>query len=1311
MNQIQQIKRTMWQFICSCLILTLSSFQVAQAQTSYFYTSENLLSSRITCISQDADGYLWVGTDCGLNRFDGYRFTEYVYQHHGKGSIKSNFITCMFSSSDGTFWVGTSKGLMRYDREHDQFVNIPTDDGENPHIASYIFTGKNQFSVGTAGHGLYRWNPQKQVLNSCNKIYPSKNQFWSRLYRDPQGNLWKSGLNDRISFFDHKTKKEKLVDTHCGLPTAFLPFGKGFLLVGMRELLVYQNGQLRSDAIDMSHLAEKPSNFRIAVRDKQGNVYVGSYGQGLFVIPRGTMQMHRVPNPTADFDLSTANIYALYIDKEDNIWVGCNRKGLLMIPSRKASFQTWRLSTQNYSMGASVSSVCPGDNGILWCVMQNVGIFGFDNIGRIVAHPNAPKNPSCIARDRQGNYWVGTDCGLYTYNPKTGASQLQATLDGEYVKNIVDGPDGKIYASTGGHGFISFDKRTKAVVNYQMTNDPENALCNNWINTMQFDHRGLLWIGTASGVSCFNPKTRHFRKHPKGSLAYSLVCVSLAELPNGDIALGGDNGLYLYHYASGSITPFPDAQALSGKMVMAILPLRNGDLWCSSSYGLWHYQKSKKSLTNYLHAPGLGTREYEPEIRLQRKDGSILFGINDGVTIFHPERLVQERWKGGTIHLCNIFVEGKPVQMGSLSNGNPIIKQKVTEASDVTVSYQDNAFSLEVTTFNYANASNTNYLYRINGGKQWYATGVGKNVISFNRLSAGDYKLEIKAIRNGVASPTKVMWIHVTPPWYHTTWAYLLYLLIVTALSWYVYKRYQYHKIQKMENDKTKVLFNATHDIRSPLTLIMSPLNKLQKRDDLDKDAKNQLNVIERNANRILNLVNQILDLRKLDCQQLHIHCQRTNLVTYIQECMKLFEYQAETRNIKLHLSCARKSLYAWIDRQNFDKVINNLVSNSFKFTGVNGNIEIILDEYKDSKTNQAFASIIVEDTGIGLDGLDVTKIFDRFYQSDKTADKNENGTGIGLNLCKMIVEMHHGNISAQNRTDRKGSLFKIILPLGNSHLLPSEIETESSSATATSSTSKPRVMVVDDDPEIGQYIESELRSYYNFTHCQNGEEAHRLLPTENFDLVISDVMMPEMDGFTLLRLIKSNNRTNHIPVIMLTSKSDVGNRLMGLEKGADAFLSKPFDVEELHLLIKNLLNNVRRLKGKFSGMQQPTEKIENVQMKGNDEVLMDRVMKAINKNLSDCDFGVEELAQEVGISRAQLHRKMKELTGIPTSEFLRNIRLEQAARILSQTDVNVTQIAYQVGFNNQSYFSTCFKRHFGLSPSEYAAKSQEGKE
>ena len=474
------------------------------------------------------------------------------------------------------------------------------------------------------------------------------------------------------------------------------------------------------------------------------------------------------------------------------------------------------------------------------------------------------------------------------------------------------------------------------------------------------------------------------------------------------------------------------------------------------------------------------------------------------------------------------------------------------------------------------------------------------------------------------------------------------------------------------------------------------------------------LETIEHNAQRILTLVNQILDVRKIDKQQLQLHCQKTDMAAFTTGVCKLFEFTAKERRIRFSFNHeTADDLEAWIDRMQFDKVITNLLSNAFKYCYDEGEVTVALRKTGDEMT------LTVADDGIGLDDNAQKHIFDRFYQGTNSRRMHIDGTGIGLNLCKMIVEMHHGRIEASNRQDARGSVFTVTLPLGYAHLKPEEMDQEQhlsrqkeiaiSTVHHSTLSSKRRVLMVDDDLEMARYVSSELSRYYQFGICANGKEGLKELLTNDYDVVVSDVMMPEMDGFTMLRMIKTNINVSHIPVIMLTSKADVANRLEGLERGADAFLAKPFDMEELHMVIENLVQGRLRLKGKYSGAQQAqADKVEQREVKGNDELLMERIMKVINKHISDSDFNVERLTQEAGISRVQLHRKMKELTGISTSEFIRNIRLEQAARLLKEQKINVTQVAFAVGFSNLAHFSTVFHKHFGVSPSDFTKMKEK---
>ena len=976
---------------------------------------------------------------------------------------------------------------------------------------------------------------------------------------------------------------------------------------------------------------------------------------------------------------------------------------MLLLPQRKPQFRSWKLADQHINIGGSLTSICSGDNGVIWCAVQNNGIFGLDAEGRLVAHPSSPQGSYILYRDKRGNYWVGTNSGLFAYNPSTGISQQKISFNNGFVNDIVDDGKGNIYVSVFSEGLWVYHSDKGQIEKFSMhDDDPKRGrLHNDWISKLMIDSKGKLWICTASGVNCYDPENDHF--HPYGwevILDYNRV-EAICETHDNKMLFGTNYGLYIYDERKAEAVPMPGAEILSNRMICSIVEDQSGDIWCSTTMGIWQYQHQKKQFVGYLLGNGLVTREYALGVAMHTPDDRIWFGISDGITSFDPSTIRNNKPILGDIHLTGLYIGSNSVNCSTLSDGRHVISEPLEKNTHMEFSYLDNTFTMEFSLLNYSNAENVFYEYRLNGSKEWSQTMAGRNRIPFTHLQPGTYVLEVRAYDNGMYTEPQIYHIVIRAPWYRSAWAYLIYILGALTVFGLILWLYIRRRKQELDEEKMKFLINATHDIRSPLTLIMSPLHKLLKR-DLDPEMKTDLKTIEHNAQRVQNLVNQILDIRKIDKQQMHLHCQETDMVQYVGNLLKSYQYTAKERGMTFRYSPALDKLNVWFDRKAIDKVVDNLLSNAFKYTYDNGEIEVRVSEGSDN-----MAELQVIDNGMGIKG-DVHKIFDRFYQGTSSRSVFIEGTGIGLNLCKMMVEMHHGTIKAANREDTQGSIFTVRLPLGIAHLTKDEmlIKEEAEKSAKPKSQSNYRIMVVDDDAEIGEYITQELGSYYRISSVTSARDALRLLlgaePEKQFDLVVSDVMMPEMDGFTMLRMIKTNMNLSHIPVVMLTSKADVGNRLEGLEKGADAFLAKPFDMDELHMVINNLIRKNLRLKGKYSGVQQQKDKVEEKKVKGNDELLMERIMKVVNEHLSDSDFNVDVLTREVGISRAQLHRKMKEMTGLPVSEFIRNIRLEQAVRLLKEQKINVTQVAYTVGFSNLAHFSTVFRKQFGVSPTEY---------
>jgi signal transduction histidine kinase/DNA-binding response OmpR family regulator len=942
----------------------------------------------------------------------------------------------------------------------------------------------------------------------------------------------------------------------------------------------------------------------------------------------------------------------------------------------------------------TISSVVGVADGLMLFVVKNHGLYLLDEKTGNTKLLQSPAGPIKVYSDFRKNVYVYGRDGIYEYDWKHQTYRLLLPANGLSLDGMQVDAAGNIYFASPGNGLYVWNRKSGKMTQYLMDDKrPHKTICNNWISEIRLDSRGWLWCATANGVSCMDTKTGYFDIILSRSLLEGKTCYSTLELSDGKIAIATEMGLYLYDRKKQQTTPWPHSESISGLRIYSLKKDARGNLWMSTAQGIWCYDSKAKSFFSFEKGNGLLTKEYLAGVVGSTSDGVICYGNSEGLTYFRPSQVKDYNEKMSAIYLSEVLLDGKMA---------PFIGDNLSVPSDFK------SIVLNFSLLDYQSVGNIVFQYRINGGK-WISNAAGDNSFNFTGLSYGHYRIEVRTYCNGKYSIyNKVIKLNVLAPWYLTVWAKLIYLSLVLGFMAAVIFIYLHKKKRDLEEAKMQFLINATHDIRSPLTLIMEPLKKLKERLGNAEEYHEDIDTMDRNAQRLLTLVNQILDKRRLDKHQMNLSCRETNLVEFSRGLVSLFTYNANLRGINIRLEMPETPVNAWIDRNKLDKAIANLLSNAFKYTPNGGEI-IFRIEKQDKKV-----LLYVIDSGKGLGKNDDAKtLFERFYQGKNSADMHLGGSGIGLNLCRSIVRLHGGDVYAHNREDGKsGACFIIELPLGKEHLKNNQIcldnvgTKKKQQRGAASRNSK--ILLVDDDIEICRYLKSELSDWYRFVICNNGKEALKQLLSGDFDLVVSDVVMPEMDGITLLRNIKGNANISHVPVIMLTSKSEISDRLEGIKLGADAYLAKPFSLEELHLTIDNLIDNVRRLKGKFTGALKQDDKVEKVEVKGYDEELMERIMKVVNENLSDSDFNVEKMCDEVGVSRTQLHRKLKEMTGVPTSEFLRNIRLNEAARLIREHKINITQVSYMVGFANNSHFSTAFKKYFGMSPTEYAARYSE---
>lgn len=1291
--------------ILVCLAQTLAS--QCLANTGKLYTSNDMSNSHVRAIVQDKYGFIWVGTYYGLNRFDGYTFSAYLCNPDDANTIQDNEIVSLYPYDKETLYVGTNRGLCRYSYATNSFERIAlTDTSDKIRISDIKEDGHRNLLIGTSGYGVYKLDVRTNAVTRLDKPFAnSVDNFYSRLYLDAQGYLWQVNHTSVVRKFRYDGKRIQLVRQYhlndvIGVCCIYAIDNKGFYLVSGYNIKKYSyaSGRFENYPIDFS--AHQGSGMvSSAFMDKRGNLWLGTSGDGAFVIPRGGRKAHKVEQKSNSFFFGNAHISDIFIDKNGNQWFGCFPKGLFLMNKDKEVFHS--LSMQDLEAGMeSVSSVMGVGNNQLMFVVKNSGLYLLDSHTGKTMRLKTPANPMLLAKDKQQRTYLYAQEGIFEYHLSSQSYQLILPSNGMSFDGIEFDDQGLFYLKSSGNGLYIWNPKTKKFKQYLMDDKhPHGTICNNWITHLRLDAKGYLWCSTTNGVSCMDTKTGRFDTMLSGTLLQGRDCQYTLGLKDGNVAIATEVGLYLYHPKSRKLEMFPHSEIIRGLKVLCLQEDAKGNLWMSTAQGIWCYDRMAKSFFSFVRGNGLITKEYLEGIDGYTDDGAICYGSADGLTYFYPAEVKDKSGKMNGVFLSNAVVDGLSVSIAA---------DKLVVASDFKT--VEMSFSL----LDYRGMDNVAFQYRINGG-DWISNPTGDNSIQFSGLSYGHYRIEVRAYSNGKYSQyNKVIELEVETPWYFSLWAIIIYILLLMMMiggGIYVYLR---KKRGDLEEAKMQFLINATHDIRSPLTLIMEPLKKLKEHLRDDAECKEDIDTIDRNAQRLLTLVNQILDKRRIDKHQMNLQCRETNLVDYTKGLVSLYAYNANLRGIKMLVDMPEKPVKVWIDRNKLDKAIANLLSNAFKYTPNGGEIIVRITTGEDNKVR-----LYVIDSGKGFAAdANTSKLFERFYQGGNSADMHLGGSGIGLNLCRSIVRLHGGEVHAENRTDGKsGACFIIELLKGKEHLKPNQIYLEETQEKGEVKVKRAqanrnnKILLVDDDIEICRFIKTELSDWYRFVICNNGKEALKQLLSGQFDLVISDVVMPEMDGITLLKNIKGNANISDVPVIMLTSKSEISDRLQGLKLGADAYLAKPFSLEELHVTIDNLIDNVRRLKGKLSGTLKQEEKVEKLNIKGYDEELMDRIMKTVNAHLDDSDFNVERMCEEVGISRTQLHRKLKEMTGVSTAEFIRNIRLNEAARLLREHKVNPTQVAFSVGFSNYSHFSTAFKKHFGMSPSDYEMNGQEEKQ
>ena len=1338
-------------------MICLFSIQ-AWAQSGKLFNTDNQLSSNFaTQVFQDKSGFIWIATRNGLNTYDGYHITVIKKDMSNFLGLNSNYINSIAQDEKEHILLGTNNSLLEFTGS--EFLKIPMLDSKGEELATYVkqvYPLKNKdVAVATSGYGIMLKKQDEQKCHAM-KGEVEKLKYILKLLEDKRGRLW-------IITEDGKLYRKET----NGKVTSHFAGTEG---VGAQDI--------QQDALGNIYLASKNqgvyllragSNVFTRIRSignlpieniyisRNNKLYIGCDGLGIYVYDPQTGFLQDNPLFSRLVNLAKSKITSIIEDNQGNIWVSMLQKGVFMQRNIQNDFNYmgFRLGNLNVIGENCVTSLSINQGNQVWVGTDKDGLYLFNIATRSVeGHFLNQSTVLTLCKDQQGRTWVGTYTDGLGYMDAAGSFHPVDLGISKSVGifDIKQDPQGNIWIATMGEGLFCLQKdgsRRNYKTKYGADNNLKiNCLPNDYLVKMAFSKDGnRVYVATSVGLACLDRKRNSWVSTFKGINCLNKNSFSHCVFVDSKdhVWYGTEDGAFCFDFRKG-IKPklYTTANGLTDNCVASITEDYQGNIWLGTIKGLNKLALKSGTITKFYAESGLQSNEFSDASVCTTQDGkTILMGGSGGLNWFQADQVRQHPWQAKVV-ISGFILNNKMVTPGMKSGSYTITDNWSTLSRDFQLSHEDNTFTLQLSTLTYNDVEQISYVYSINGDA-WRTVPAGQNELAFSHMAPGRYKYRIKAICNGYETPVKEFTITIHPAWYASIWAKLFYLLLLIAAIM-LYLRHRKHQMEdqlilqqhihaeEMGEAKIKFFMNISHEIRTPLTLIITPLLSLIK-EDKEPHRQGIYEIIRKNSERILHLINQMMDLRKIDKGQMVMRMCKTDMVSFINEEYDLFKQQAIAKSIDFEYQHDCEELPVWIDRNNFDKVIINTLSNAFKFTPTAGHILLSLTH------TDHHAYISIKDSGIGIPKDKLETIFQRFYQTPDDPNDRNVGTGIGLDLTRSLVELHYGTISARNNEGEKGSKFEhgsefiIRIPLGKDHLKPEEIieeeemkkdqnnelaeaeqeeqlaenndqpaETLNNSDTTPTSAkgAKAEIVIVEDEEDIQEYLKAQLSSDFKIRTYPNGKVALNEILKNKPDLVISDIMMPEMDGTTLCTKLKTNINTNDVPIILLTAKSREEDQLEGLQTGADAYILKPFNMDILHRNIINLLTVRRTLRNKFTGNESQNHQVEQIEMQTPDNSLMQRIMEVINENINDSDLSVDMIAQKVGISRVHLHRKMKELTNQTPHSFIRNIRLQQAAKLLKDGKQSITEVMYACGFSNSASFSTMFKNLYGCSPREY---------
>lgn len=1326
-----------------CLVAALA-FRAQTIGGQYYLNSLNirdgLSQNTVYDILQDRTGFLWFGTKDGLNRYDGTSFRIFKYDRTDKYSIGNNYILALYEDIEGNIWVGTDVGLYIYYPEKDIFEPFKQPSTANTTIdyAAAMITGDKNGDIWITAErqGLFHYNLHtKELKHYSLKEFPFLTSNVHCVAFDNSGTTWiygnglfysKDGLQTIHPFVSSDGKKVfegdpiakvllgaynclYLASVGGGIKEVNLGSGKvrNLLLadergerIWCRELMFFSDDELwigsesgiyiynlrtdkyvhlRSSMYDPYSLSDNA--IYSLCKDREGGVWIGSYFGGVNYYPHTYTSFERYYPKGGENSLHGKRIREFCQDNYGKLWVGTEDGGLNRFDPATKEFSFFAPS-----LGfTNVHGLCSvGDE--LWVGTFSKGLKVIDTrtgvIKRSYHYDGSPyslndNNVFAICKTAAGDIYVGTGCGLMRYNRQQDNFETIPELFGVFVYDIKEDTGGNLWLATYVSGVFRYDVGKKKWINYVHDEKDERSISNNKVLSIFEDSRRNVWLTTQGrGICLFHPETESF-------------------------------------------TRYDTSNGLPNDVVYQMVEDESGAFWLTTNSGLARFNFATGAIKVYTTANGLPSDQFNYRSSFKDKDGTIYFGSIDGFVAFNPKTFSENEYVPSAV-ITDFLLFNKEMRAGV--EDSPLMKN-ITFSDKIVLRANQNSFSFRLAALGYQAPKMNQLMYKLDGfDEEWLTVGESP-LVTYSNLHYGDYLFRVKASNSdGIWNKDEtVLHIRILPPFYLSVWAYIIYVLLFVGFFVYLYlylrsrnNRKQQRQMEKFEQEKEREIYNAkfdfftnvAHEIRTPLTLIKGPLENIILNKNVDMEIREDLNIMEQNTERLLNLTNQLLDFRKTERQGFSLNFTRCNVTEVVQETYLRFTSLAKQKNLEFALKVPENVLYAHINKEAFIKILSNLLSNAMKYAKTYVQISL---ETNEAVENVEFFVRTVNDGLVVPDAMkeEIFKPFVRFDGEDN--GRVTAGTGIGLALSRSLAELHKGSLRMVE--GEKANVFCLTLPIMQDNAITMESEVVGNAELFAEPQAKREeqkentenrytILVAEDNPEMLSFVSRQLSHEYTVLTAANGEEALRVLDENFVNLIVSDVVMPLMDGFELCKTIKSKLDYSHIPIILLTAKTNIQSKVEGLELGADAYIEKPFSPEYLQAAISSLIRNREKLRHAFA--KSPFVAANTMALTKADEEFIKKLNEIILSNLHNPDFSMEDMAEILNMSRSNFYRKIKGVLDLTPNEYLRIERLKRAAQLLKEGENRVNEICYMVGFNSPSYFSKCFLKQFGVLPKDF---------